>query len=156
MNEPNVSPTESADIDLAQLDEDFAAAEVDKREFDEVPDGKYQVTVDRVELARARTSGNALLRWTLKILNGPHAGRLLWRNNVMVSRDNLRFLKTDLHVCGLDLEKLSDLPASLDKLLDVQLEVTRKTKGENTNVYFNRRIVLAGAGAAANDSDTPF
>jgi len=154
---PEPNPASTAAIDLSQFDDDFAEAEVESREFDELPDGKYQVTVDKVELTRAKTSGNALLRWTLKILNGPHVGRLLWRNNVMASRDNLRFLKTDLHVCGLDLEKLSDLPGELDQLLDVNLEVTKKTRGENTNIYFNRRIVLADDLPANRPDDlTPF
>lgn len=153
MNEPNVSPD---DIDLAQFDDDFAEAKVESRDFEDVPDGKYQVAVDKVEITRAKTSGNALLRWTLKVLGGPHAGRFLWRNNVMASRDNIRFLKTDLHVCGLDLEKLSDLPANLERLLDVKLEVTKKSKGENVNVYFNRRIVIADEPAATADDLTPF
>ncbi len=157
MNEPNVSPAPSDDLDLAHFDDDFAAAEIEKREFDELPDGKYQVAVDKVELTRAKTSGNPLLRWTLKVFSGQFAGRLLWRNNVMASRDNIRFLKTDLHVCGLDLEKLSDLPANLERLLDIKLEVTRKSKGENVNVYFNRRIVLADDLPATGPDDlTPF
>ena len=58
------------------------------------------------------------------------------------SRPNtLKFVKTDLHICGLDLEKLSDLPRNLSKLLDVKLEVTKKTKGDNENINFNSRIV---------------
>ena len=55
--------------------------------------------------------------------------------------NTLKFVKTDLHICGLDLEKLSDLPRNLSKLLDVKLEVTKKTKGDNENIYFNSRIV---------------
>ena len=148
--------TNTEDIDLAQFDDDYTAAEVETREFDELPDGKYQVFVHKVELTKAHTSGNPMLKWTLKVLSGPFEGRLLWRNNVIASRDNVRFLKTDLHVCGLDLVKLSDLPTNLEALLDVKLEVTKKTKGENTNVYFNRRIVLASDSAPGSDAFTPF
>ena len=36
---------------------------------------------------------------------------------------------------------VSDLPRHLSKLLDVKLEVTKKTKGDNENIYFNSRIV---------------
>jgi hypothetical protein len=35
---------------------------------------------------------------------------------------------------------LSELPKQLKKLLDVKLEVTKKTKGDNENIFFNRRI----------------
>jgi hypothetical protein len=150
-----------SDIDLSQFDEEFEAAPIEEREFDEVPDGKYQVQVDKVELTTAKSSGNAMLKWTLRI-RGPHyAGRLLWRYNVIVTRENVRWLKTDLHTCGLDLVKLSELRDYLPRLLDVQLEVTKRTRGDSVNIYFNRRLVLdeQGTGGAydrAMPDDTPF
>jgi hypothetical protein len=130
-------------IDLAQFDDAFESAEVKDREFETVPDGKYQVNVERVELTRAKTSGNPMLKWTLRILAPTHKGRLLWRNNVMVSSMNIKWLKQDLHICGLKLAKLSDLPGHLKQLNDIKLEVNKRTRGENENIYFNRRIVLA-------------
>lgn len=148
-----------SDIDLTQYDEDFQRADVREQEFEAVPDGKYQVAVDRVELTRARSSGNPMLKWALRILGPNHAGRLLWRNNVMGSAENMKWLKTDLHICGLELQKLSDLPASLDRLVGVTLEITKRTKGDNENVYFNRRITREDEGSyqdAARDALTPF
>ena len=164
MNEPRSPGEDAPEVDLTQFDGDFADAPVEeKKEFEPVPDGKYQVNVEKVEITTAKTSGNTLLKWTLKILAPSFRGRLLWRNNVMATRENIKWLKNDLHVCGLDLQKLSDLPANLERLLDVKLEVTKRTKGDNENVYFNRRIVLddsAGAegeahGGAAKE-DIPF
>ena len=96
-------PRGTEDIDLAQFDDDFAPAEVEEREFETIPDGKYQVNVERVELTRAQTSGNPMLKWTLRILAPKFRGRLLWRNNVMATRENIKWLTTDLHTCGLDL-----------------------------------------------------
>jgi len=141
-------------VDLSRFDNEFENAPVEeKKDFDPVPDGKYQVNVEKVELTTAKTTGNPMLKWTLKILAPHFRGRLLWRNNVMASRENIRWLKNDLHVCGLDLQKLSDLPANLEKLLDVKLEITKRTKGENENIYFNRRIVLdeSTSGVAGGD-----
>ena len=165
MNGHDFPGDDAPEIDLSQFDEDFAEAPVEEREFDEVPDGKYQVQVDKVELTTAKSSGNPMLKWTLRIL-GPHsAGRLLWRNNVIASRENVRWLKNDLHVCGLDLAKVSDLNERIEELLDVKLEVTKRTKGDNENVYFNRRLVLdegapgAGGGngqGGAGKDDIPF
>ena len=83
---------------------------------------------------------NPMLKWTLRVLAPRHVNRLMWRNSVFTP-NTLKFVKTDLHICGLDLEKLSDLPRNLSKLLDVKLEVTKKTKGDNENIYFNSRIV---------------
>jgi hypothetical protein len=60
---------------------------------------------------------------------------------MLVSAENIKWLKNDLHACGLELEKLSDLPANLEKLLDLKMEITKRTRGENESIYFNRRIV---------------
>lgn len=147
-------------IDLAQFDDDFAEAPIEERDFEPLPDGKYQVVVEKVELTRAQSSGNPMLKWTLRVLGPQHKGRLLWRNSVMASRENLKWLKTDLHTCGLDLARLSELPANLERLLDVKLEITKRTKDESENVYFNRRIVTEDEGqvyhAAAQDALNPF
>lgn len=43
------------------------------------------------------------------------------------------------------MDKLSELPANLEKLINVKLEIT-STRGENENVYINRRIVLEDGG----------
>lgn len=135
-------------MDLAQFDDDFVSADVEEKDFEAVPDGKYQVKVDRVELTRSETSGNPMLKWALKILGPTHKGRLLWRNNVIASKDNVKWLKQDLYTCDLQMDKLSDLPGKLETLLDVGLEVTKRTKNEFENIYFNRRIVLSDEDAA--------
>ena len=109
------------------------------------------MNVHKVEVVRAKSSGNPMLRWELKILAPRFQGRSLFRHNVLVTRENLKWLKNDLHICGLDLDRVSDLPARLGELLDVKLEVTKRTKGENSNVYLNRRIVL-DAGAPGGDT----
>jgi hypothetical protein len=142
MNGHEFPGDDAPEIDLSQFDDDFAEAPVEEREFDQLPDGKYQVQVDKVDLTTARSSGNAMLKWTLRILGPNDAGRLLWRNNVIATKENVRWLKNDLHVCGLELVRLSDLRDRLPELLDVQLEVTKRTKGDNVNIYFNRRLVL--------------
>ena len=138
------------EFDLAQWDEEYVNAPVEEREFESVPDGKYQVVVDRVELTKSQSSGNPMLKWKLKVLGPKHEGAIIWRNNVIGSKGNVQWLKNDLHVCGLDLEKLSELPGKLEKLLDVMLEVTKKTKGDNENIYFNRRIVNDAASGGAD------
>lgn len=137
-------------IDLSQFDEAFTNAPA---EDEDVPDGKYQVTVEKAELTRSQTSGNPMLKWTLMILGPDRVGRRLWRNNVLLTDENIRWLKIDLKKCGLEIAKVSDLPAHLDRLLDVKLLVTKKTNGEFTNIYINRRL---SEGEAAATSGTPF
>ena len=146
-------------IDLAQFDDDFQSESTEERgDFETVPDGKYQVAVEKVELTQSST-GNPMLKWTLRILAPRFANRFLWRNSVF-THNTLKYVKTDLHLCGLDLDKLSELPKHLDKLLDVKLEVTKKTKGENENIYFNRRIETTASAnryqREAGDALVPF
>jgi hypothetical protein len=135
----NQPPVDSAD--LAVYDDDYAAADVQPNQFDEVPDGKYQIKVEKVELVRTQ-NGAPMLKWHLRVLGPQHRGRMMFRNNVMSSSETIKFLKADLLACGLELGKLSDLPSRLGELLDVALEVTKKTRGEYANVYLNKRIVL--------------
>jgi hypothetical protein len=146
-------------IDLAQFDADFQNEATEERgDRENVPDGKYQVAVEKVELLQAST-GNPMLKWTLRILAPRFVNRFLWRNSVF-TQNTLKYVKTDLHVCGLDLQRLSDLPNHLGKLLDVKLEITKKTKGENENIYFNRRIETTASSnryqREAGDALVPF
>ncbi|HOC93372.1 MAG TPA: DUF669 domain-containing protein [bacterium] len=140
-NQDETYEQEGDQFDLAQWDEAYINAPIEDREFDTVPDGKYQVVVDRVELTKSQNTNNTMLKWKLKVLGPKHEGAIMWRNNVIASDNNVKWFKNDLHVCGLDLEKLSDLPANLKRLLNVRLEVTKKTRGENENIYINRRLV---------------
>jgi hypothetical protein len=157
--ETNPAPGGTGDIDLSQFDEDYTNAPIEERDFEDIPDGKYQVNVERVELTKSKTAGNPMLKWTLRILAPHFRGRLVWRYNVLASKDQIKWLKNDLHTCGLDLDKLSDLSANLEKLLNVKLEITKRTKGENENVYLNKKIELAEGVEEfnpANVSDIPF
>lgn len=126
-------------IDLSQFDDDFDRQQTEEREkFERLPDGKYQVTIDKVSLIESST-GCPMLKWTLRILRPRFINRLLWRNSVFTS-NTLRYVKADLQLCGLDLERLSELPNHLQDLLDVKLEITKKTQGDNERIYFNRRL----------------
>jgi hypothetical protein len=139
-------------IDLSEFDEAYEHAKVEDREdFMPLPDGKYQAMVDRVEVTRAK-SGKPMLKWCLKVIVGNHKGRLLWRNNVMVSDANIKWLKQDLQTCGLVLGRLSDLNDRLEELIGIVLEVQKVTKGGNENVYINKRI----DSGSVMDDDLPF
>ena len=132
-------------IDLAAFDGTFQQEATEERgEFEGLPDGKYQVVVEKVELTHTQNTGNPVLKWTLRVLGPRFANRLIWRNSV-ITQNTVKYIKTDLHICGLDLDKLSDLPGRLAELLDVRLEVAKKTKGDYENIYFSRRLEMTVA-----------
>lgn len=142
--------------DLDDMDEEYEQAEEVERgegDYENIPDGTYQVKVEGVELKKSQ-AGNTYLSWTLRILGPKYANRLLWRNNMMQSSKNLQWLKTDLSVCGVQLPKLSMLPTFLEELLDIYLEVAVKNRDENNqDVYFNKRISGAGSAGPSKKKD---
>lgn len=127
-----------AGIDLASFDEDFAEAEAP--DFDEVPDGKYQATINKAQLTTSR-NGNPMIKWDLIVISGKYEGRHIFKNAV-ITRASMPFIKGDLTKVGLQLGKISELPNHLPDLLDKKVEVTVRTKGEFTNVYFNRLLLV--------------
>jgi len=135
--------TPVTETDLAALDDAFERADADDDAFESVPDGRYQAVVDRIELVRTQ-NGDPMLKWTLRILGPTHANRLLWRYNVLSSDENVKWLKKDLLRCGVQLTRLSELPANLERLLDLRLDINKKTKGDFESVYIDRRVRTAG------------
>jgi hypothetical protein len=142
---------DNADVDLSAFDDEYSSAEAPG--FEEVPDGKYQVRIDTVRLDHSQ-KGDPLIKWDLGVIAGQHAGRHIFKNSV-ITPAALPFVKGDLKTLGLELAKFSDLSGRLKELLDVTLEVTKRTRGEYANVYFNKRIQIAGdapSGAPADES----
>jgi hypothetical protein len=145
--------TDGPAIDLSEFDSEFGAAQAPG--YEEVPEGKYQAQIASVRLEKSK-NGNPMIKWDLIVLSGSHAGRHIFKNSV-ITQGSLPFVKGDLKTAGLNLAKFSDLSARLEELLDVTLEIVKRTSGEYTNVYFNRRIDLASAGMSTGSADdSPF
>jgi hypothetical protein len=146
--------------DLAQLDDVYKEVEpAEKKELDDVPPGRYQAFVDRAYLDRAKTSRRLMLKWELVVAVGDYKGRRLFRNNMVETPDNMRWLKADLQTAGVTIEKLSDLPINLDSLINVMLDVTVSLKGKgdqaSTNVYLNKRVDRSEGNGTASNIPTP-
>lgn len=137
--------------ELAGLDAEFDQAK--PIETGDLPDGKYQVRIEKAYLDKSQ-AGNAMLKYDLIILSGAHAGRHLFKNSVLLQAA-LGFFKADLKVLGITLPKFHELPNFLDQMIDQTLEVTKKTKNEYSNVYFNKRIDIPAGAAAAGEEDGP-
>lgn len=152
------------EVDLTEFDDLYDAVEPPMKGQEEVPDGVYQVVIDSVELkyskVREDSGGNPMLVWRLRVISPLHEGATITKRNMIITDENVAFLKGDLQICGLHLERFSHLPARLSELLDIQLEVKKATKGEFTNVYFNKRITVdtegAEEGGSGGEDDLPF
>lgn len=139
--------TASPSVDLSSYDDDYASAEAPSQ--DEVPDGKYQARIESVKLESSQ-KGDPMIKFDLEVLSGSQAGRHIFKNSV-ITQASIPYVKGDLKTLGLELSKFSELSGRLEELLDVTLEVTKRTRGDYTNVYFNRRVRLA----AASNSEVP-
>jgi hypothetical protein len=92
----------------------------------------------------------------LEVLSGSQAGRHIFKNSV-ITQASIPYVKGDLKTLGLQLSKFSELSRRLEELLDVTLEVTKRTRGDYSNVYFNRRIKLpADISSPIADAGLPF
>ncbi len=139
--------------DLSAFDDEFASAEAPEHE--EVPDGKYQVRIETVRLENSQ-KGDPMIKFDLEVMSGSQAGRHIFKNSV-ITQASIPYVKGDLKTLGLKLAKFSELSGRLEELLDVTLEVTKRTRGDYTNVYFNRRIQIAAVpGGDRLSEDTPF
>ncbi|GJM43882.1 MAG: hypothetical protein DHS20C21_07240 [Gemmatimonadota bacterium] len=147
MNTTDQTPDE---FDLAQLDDEYAAASGEDQ-FESIPDGTYPAIVEQVELKRSKTSNRKMLEWELRITSGECEGRKLWKYTLLETPENLVWAKKDFNRVGLQLAKLSDLPSRLGELLDVRVEITKKTKGDYDGVYFRGRLE-----GSVSSGDRPF
>ena len=145
--------TTNQSVDLSSFDDEFATAQ--SPEYDEVPDGKYHARIESVRLETSQ-KGDPMIKFDLEVLSGSHAGRHIFKNSV-ITQASLPYVKGDLRTLGLELSKFSELSGRLDELLDVTLEITKRTRGDYTNVYFNRRIRLAStSNGEVPTKDLPF
>ena len=151
----NETPYDS--VDLSRYDDDYRKAKQADAppRFRPVPDGRYQVIVETVELTKTRTTGNPMLKWRLRIAGPTMADRILWKNGVITER-TIPFITKELTLCGLTMQSLNELPSRLPDLVNLRLEVTKRSLAEGPDdVFFDRNLSalpMTKAAAAAAQS----
>lgn len=137
----NVNTDNLFDFDDA-LDQEFQNLP-DEPTSNEVPDGKYDVRVEKVSLDKPEDETKSpRLNWQLKVVKGKHKGRMLFKTN-FISDKTVAFLKNDLLTAGLKLKSLKELKGRLPELLDTLLAVTKKAQKnapEYYNVFINSKL----------------
>ncbi len=143
----------NSQVDLTSFDDEFESAEAPS--YEEVPDGKYQVKIQTAKLESSQ-KGDPMIKFDLEIISGSQAGRHIFKNSV-ITQASLPYVKADLKTLGLELARFSELSGRLEELLDVTLEITKRTRGDYTNVYLNRRLNIARASSnSLADENLPF
>ena len=117
-----------------------------------LPDGRYQVSIESVELTTAKSSGNPMVKWRFRVTSGAFENRLMFKNRA-ITPNTIDWVKKEMDACGLELEPFSDLPNRLRDLVNVRLAVAKVTKGDNENIYINKRLTPPPADVLAELSD---
>ena len=120
-----------------------------------IPDGRYEVVVAEASLTKSQRSGNPMIRWVLRISGSTFRDRLL-RKHSAITENTIRFVKKELEICGLRLDRFEDLKSRMNELEGVELEVVKVTKGEDSNIYFNRAVTSRSQADGVAEDDLPF
>lgn len=139
-------------VDLSRYDQAYQSA---AEPLPNVPDGRYEAMVEGAELTQAKSSGNPMIKYRLRLLDGVAQDRTVMKNRVITEK-TVGYVRQELETLGLRLAKLSDLPDHIHEVLDRVVSVTVKTREGDQNVYFNRRETESAQVAAAGGDDLPF
>ena len=113
--------------DLAGLQQDIKDAQENKREYDEVPHGEYEVKVDKMELKATKTDKQPMVSIQFRIISGKYKNSCLFFNKkiggtkndgLMIHQSNEFLLSMDT---GIDVEFV-DYKQYANLLLDVAEE----------------------------------
>ena len=109
----------NSNVDLRGLQKDVKDAQDNKREYEEIPHGEYEVKVDKMELKSSK-KGDPMVSIWFTILEGKYKNSKLFMNQVVtqgfqihIVNEFLRSMKTDIDVDFEDYKQYADL------LLDV-------------------------------------
>lgn len=117
----------NSNVDLAGLQKDIKDAQDNKREYEQVPHGEYEVKLDKLELkatkATAKTPNAPMVSACFTILEGKYKKSKLFMNQVVtqgfqihIVNELLRSMGTDLAIDFVDYKQYAEL------LLDVAEE----------------------------------
>jgi Protein of unknown function (DUF669). len=92
---------------LNSMEEEWQNTEAPDPASNRLPDGKYTVVVDETRVEWSQY-GDPVLVWQMRVDTGNFAGRSIFHRNYC-RQSSLKWLKHDLEVAGLYLNKLSEL-----------------------------------------------
>lgn len=129
-------------VDIEGLKQDAKDAAENKMEFKEVPEGKYEVKIDKMELTESKKGRPMLTVW-MKILEGEYKGQLIFYNQVVDmgfglhnANEFLRSLDSGLDVTFENFRQygnlIMDIHEAIDGKLEYGLKYGKNSKGYNT------------------------
>ncbi len=117
-------------VDLEGLKEDLKEVQENGGgNYEEVPLGKYEVKIDKMEIKETKKGDKLMLSVTFKVLDGPQKNRLIFMNQVITSayglhnaNEFLRSLKSGIDVIFDDYNQYSELVEDIMDAISDRLE----------------------------------
>ena len=112
----------NSNVDLRGLQKDVKDAQDNKREYEEIPHGEYEVKVDKMELKSSK-KGDPMVSIWFTILEGKYKKSKLFLNQVITQGFQIHIVNELLKSMGTDLAiEFVDYKQYADLLLDVAEE----------------------------------
>ena len=112
----------NSNADLAGLQKDIKDAQDNKREYEEIPHGEYEVKIDKMELKSSK-KGDPMVSIWFTILEGKYKKSKLFMNQVVTQGFQIHIVNTFLKSMGTDLNiEFVDYKQYAELLLDVAEE----------------------------------
>ena len=127
-------------VDLKGLKEDLKEVQENSGgSYEEIPLGRYEVTIDKMEIKETKKGDKLMLSVTFKVLEGPQKNRLIFMNQVITSpyglhnsNEFLRSLKSGIDVVFEDYNQYSelvkDIMSSISNRLEYELTYSENDK----------------------------
>ncbi len=141
-------------IDLTRFDSLVQTETTERPKVESIPDGRYEVRIEDAELGVSPRSGNPVLKYTLRVIGPNFVNRVMWKHRG-ITANTVQYVMDELKVCGLELKRFSDLSEFLQEIIGAEIEITRKTRGEDVNIYFNKQLD-GGPESQSDEDDLPF
>jgi hypothetical protein len=124
--------------------------------------GKQNITCLSAGFSLSK-NGNKMLTMNLRVDDGPFAGQLLWKRQVISTKQNKAHLKKDLTTAGIPLPTaLAEVEAACAQFAGKRLLVTVKPTDNGAEIYIDKLLPALPADSAAtapapnSDPDLPF
>ena len=109
----------NSNVDLAGLQQDIKEAQENNKEFEKVPHGEYEVSLDKLEL-KATKKGDPMVSAWFTILEGKYKKSKLFMNQVITQGFQIHIVNTFLKSIDTDLNiEFVDYKQYADLLLDI-------------------------------------
>lgn len=134
-----------------------ASAESD---FEDLPDGKYQVKIEVARFENSKNSGRLQLAYEFTVVAPEKTeGRKHWHYRGLEDEINVGYMKRELKTCGVDVDSIpitqvqNHLPNIIGSILEITIKTKKTNRGEFRNTYFNKLLQKPGGGDDLGDID---